>query len=73
MQKYRGRIPVLLATMAAALLSTSALADPLSAMQADASALRAVAGTWPQLQSAAQSYGQLAPYAAATWAGPGPV
>ena len=73
MQKYRGRIPVLLATMAAALLSTSALADPLSAMQADASVLRAMATTWPQLQSAAQSYGQLAPYAAATWAGPGPV
>ena len=48
-------------------------ADPLSAMQADAQALNAMAQTWPQLQSAAQSYGQLAPYASAMWAGPGPV
>jgi hypothetical protein len=30
-------------------------ADPLSAMQADAQALNAMAQTWPQLQSAAQS------------------
>lgn len=50
-----------------------AVADPLSAMQADAQALQQMAQTWPQIQSAAQSYGQLAPYAEAEWSGLGPV
>ena len=79
MPKYHTRFSVLVAAVAVACLSTSALAgplqgaNPLSAMRADASALHAMDTTWPQLQSAAQSYGQLAPYAAVTWAGPGPV
>ncbi|MHB1678782.1 MAG: hypothetical protein ACYCSS_14845 [Sulfuriferula sp.] len=79
MRKSTRGIAVLLAALSGAVVTTPALADPLqganplSAMQADAQALLAMAGTWPQIQSAAQSYGQLAPYAAATWAGPGPV
>lgn len=63
----------LLAVLAVVSTPASALADPLSAMQADSRALGAMAQTWGQIQSAAQSYGKLAPYAAATWAGPGPV
>ncbi|UTV80989.1 hypothetical protein MQE22_13415 [Acidithiobacillus sp. YTS05] len=63
----------LLAALAVVSMPASALADPLSAMQADSRALGAMAQIWAQVQSAAQSYGQLAPYAAATWAGLGPV
>jgi hypothetical protein len=72
-RKYHRRAITLLAVLASLALPASASADPLSAMQADASALDAMARTWPQVQSAAQAYGRLAPYADATWAGPGPV
>jgi hypothetical protein len=72
-QKYNRRAITLLAVLASLALPASALADPLSALRADASALDAMAHTWPQVQSAAQAYGRLAPYAVATWAGPGPV
>lgn len=63
----------LLCTVSAASAPGLAVADPLSAMQADAQAINAMAQTWPVLQSAASSYGQLAPYASATWAGRGPI
>jgi len=49
-----------------------ASADPLSKMQADAAALQQMATTWMQIESAAQSYEALAPYAAQEWAGQGP-
>lgn len=51
----------------------ASLPTPPAQLTQDAQALSAMANTWPVLQSAAQSYGQLAPYATAEWAGPGPV
>jgi len=63
----------LLSVLAAGSVPASALADPLSTLRADSVALAGMAQTWTQIQSAAQSYGQLAPYAGDIWAGPGPV
>jgi hypothetical protein len=56
-----------------ALAPASALADPLSQMQADASAITRMASTWVQLESTSRNYAALAPYAAQAWAGQGPV
>jgi hypothetical protein len=68
----KARLSVLVAVLGALSFGPGAQADVPSALGEDAGALNAMAQTWPVLQSAAQSYGQLAPYAAATWAGPGP-
>lgn len=61
------------AAMLAAILPGMASADSLSQMTADAQTLQQMGATWPQLESAAQSYAALAPYAAQEWAGQGPV
>ena len=47
-------------------------ASPLRQMQADAAALNTMSATWPQIQSTANQYAALAPYAAQEWAGQGP-
>ena len=49
-----------------------ASADPLSQMQADATAIAQMSSIWSQLESTAQTYSSLAPYAAQEWAGQGP-
>lgn len=63
---------LILALLSAAGLPLSAVADPLSSMQADATAIAQMSATWSQLQSTAQQYAALAPYAAQEWAGAGP-
>lgn len=68
----KARWSVLVAVLGALSFGSAAYAGVPPALDEDASALNVMAQTWPVLQSAAQSYGQLAPYAAATWAGPGP-
>ncbi len=49
-----------------------ASASPMSQMQADATAIARMSSTWSQLESTAQTYSSLAPYAAQEWAGQGP-
>lgn len=53
-------------------LQAAAGASPLQQMQADAAALNTMAATWPQIQTTANQYAALAPYAAQEWAGQGP-
>lgn len=60
------------AMLAAAWFPLSAVADPLSQMQADAMAIAQMSATWSQLQTTALQYASLAPYAARVWAGAGP-
>jgi len=68
----RKRVLFVLSALARVAPALASAETPLQQMQADATALNAMAQTWPQLQAAAQSYGQLAPYAAQEWAGAGP-
>lgn len=49
-----------------------ASADPLSQMRSDATSIAQMAATWSQLESTAQTYSSLAPYAMQEWAGQGP-
>jgi hypothetical protein len=63
---------LLVLALLGAVFPAIASADPLSQMQADAAALQQMATTWTQIESAAQSYEALAPYAAQEWAGQGP-
>ena len=65
--------PLLILAVLSALAPASALADPLSQMQADASAITRMSATWTQLQDTARQYADLAPYADQEWAGQGPV
>jgi hypothetical protein len=65
--------PLLIIAVLSALAPASALADPLSQMQADATAITQMSATWTQLQDTAQQYANLAPYAVQEWAGQGPV
>ena len=67
------RKPLLIIAVMSALAPASALADPLSQLQADASAITRMSATWAQLQSTARQYANLAPYAVREWAGQGPV
>ena len=63
-----------LALQAATLYILPGMADAttLPQMQADAAAIQQLGATWSQIQSAAQNYAALAPYAAQEWAGQGP-
>lgn len=62
----------ILAAIAVAFPSLAS-ADPLSQMRADAAAIAQMSTTFSQLQTTAQQYAALAPYAAQEWAGQGPV
>ncbi len=62
-----------LASLALSPSPSMASATPLSQMQADATAITQMSGTWVQLQDTARQYANLAPYAAQEWAGQGPV
>jgi hypothetical protein len=54
-------------------LTGESSAQALAAMQQDAQAIQSMTSAWTQVEQAAQSYGQLAPFAAREWAGEGPV
>jgi len=66
------RWPLVLAVCSVLGCASAAQAAVPPALSNDAAALQGMAQTWPVLQSAAQSYGQLAPYASKNWSGPGP-
>lgn len=63
---------LLFAMLALAVPALASAATALQQMQADAQALSAMSSTWPQIQSTANQYAALAPYAAQEWAGRGP-
>lgn len=62
----------LLLTLLALAVPALASATPLQQMQADAVALNTMSSTWSQIQTTANQYAALAPYAAQEWAGQGP-
>ena len=54
-------------------LTGESSAQALAGLRRDALAIQNMSAAWAQIQQAAQSYGQLAPFAVREWAGEGPV